>query len=209
MLVALTPPSIEVMRRRWAVIIALVVLLPALGVGGWFTWRLASMPRGPDRATASDTELRAFIIRDDFNELYQWQRRAYLRAYMDRLEDLTLQQLILRAASASGEQEAFIRNVLKVEGRDEILSPFVGVFLDKFYGEPPERRMMYLSLFARLNQGQVLQNPERFGLPPPDRFQRDMHRFMSQQPVRAQAQMGQFLIELQATRRAMGYPDPF
>ena len=197
------------MRRPWVLILSMLVLLPGLGFGAWYGWRLASMPRGPDRATASDVDLRAFIIRDDFNQLFQWQRRAYLRAYMDRLEDLTLQQLILRAASASGEQEAFLRNVLKVEGRDEILSPFVGVFLNKFYNESPERRTMYLALFARLNQGQVMQSPERFGLPPPDRFQRDMHRFMSQQPVRVQAQMGQFMLDLQATRRAMGYPDPF
>lgn len=194
--------------KRGVKIIGSVLAVALVGVGVFLFVQSQRVP-GPDVKTSTPEELRAYIVGDEFRTLSQRDKRRLLEAYVDKLKGYTFAQMLGLATRPVNEQEKFLRAALEVDGRDEIFAPLVGIFLDKFFEQPKDVRARQMMMIALANQAQVLSNPERFGLPPIDRFREDMHRFMAQQPVKTQAQMGQFLIDLQSTRQSMGFKDPF
>lgn len=197
---------------RLVLSIVALLLVGAVGFGSWYGYRLASMPAGPDRDTADEVALRAFIASDDFDRLFDWQKRAYLAAYIDRLQQKSFADLLkiaLRDMRDVEGQRDFLANVRTLDNRDDLFSGFVATVIAKYYEQPEDLRKRQMALLVMAQQGAIGRNPEQFGLPTVDQLKGEMVRVMDRQDVGVQNQMAQFVLDIRATRRAMGLADPF
>lgn len=197
--------------RRVLGILLIVLALIAVPMAGWYGYRLYSAPAGPG-AGADDEAIRDFIASDEFNRLFDFQKRKHLQAYVDRLKEKNFQQLIQAMMKNVGNRErsrAFIDNVQQVPGRDKIFSQMVGPALEKFYEQDERLRQRQMMLMAGFQQSQIAARPELFGLPSAEQFKGEMVRVFTNQPVEVQNQIAQFMLDFRETRRDMGMVDPF
>jgi hypothetical protein len=186
-----------------------VLMLALAGGGGWGAWRWWKYPKAPDVKTASLEDCLHFMSTDEFNRMFESDRKRFALASMEKMRERSFGQLLMLIAKPDPDFPNRSRNLRQLEDRGEVVAVAARVFLDKFFDEPPEKQKIYLASFALLQQGEIAQHPERFGLPPPDQFKQDFGGFLAHQPPRVQGQMGQFLRSLKQQRQAMGLKEPF
>lgn len=195
-------------RRAKIATLALLAVI-ALTVGGYAVYRHATYPATPDLATADDRALRAFMASDEFNRLTEADRERVALAYVGRLRGKSFDQLFKLMLAPDPTRKQMAANIRKMSGREKIGSAFLAMFLDKFDALAGAQRAAVLTAMAFAQQGAIATRAEAFGLPSPDKFKRDLGRFLAHQPPRVQGQTGQMLIELKQQRQALGLPDPF
>jgi hypothetical protein len=189
---------------------ALTLLALAFAAGaGWGAWRWWTYPKAPNVKTASLEDCLHFMSTNEFNRMFESDRTRFALATMEKMRERSFGQLLVLIAKPDPDFPNRARNLRQMEERGEVVAAAVRVFLDKFFDEPPAKQKVYLASFALLQQGEIAQHPERFGLPPPDRFKQDFGGFLAHQPPRVQGQMGQFLRDLKQTRQSMGLKEPF
>lgn|GEM_PF-3965636 len=187
-------------------IVAIVMCLVGIYSVKWI-----ASPSGPDLATASEMDLRKFMASDEFNKLFQWQRREYLQAYVDRQKNKSFGDLISTMMRNVGDRNGsrpFIKNLQQIEGREPIISQMADPMLDKFYAQDQAMRDRQLYMMAMFQQTAMAQRPELFGLPTAEQFKGEMVRVMSNQPSATQNKIAQFMLDIRSTRRQLNLPDP-
>lgn len=186
------------------ILAAILVTLLAWGVHRWWTY-----PQAPDVAAVDVNTAIDFMGTDAFNRMLERHRLAYALSVVDRLDQLSLTELMALMMRREANRAEIARNLRQIEGHEQIGARMFAMFLEKYYALKGAERQAALVAIALAQQGQIMQNPEQFGLPTAEQFRRDMTRFMSRQPPRVQAMCGQFLIDLKHQRDRMGLPDPF
>jgi hypothetical protein len=197
-------------RGAWpARLVATGLVLVFLLLAGRAFHRWATYPQVPDVASADLDSAISFIGTDDFNRMGNGHRLEYALAVVDRLGQASFADLAKLMFRRDENRARIASNIRGIEGHDQVGSRMFALFLEKYYDQSPAERQGALLIIAAAQQGQILRNPEAFGLPTADQFKQDFGRFVSRQPPRIQAMCGQFLIDLKQQRDSMGLRDPF
>jgi hypothetical protein len=193
------------MKWRWIILSLLAVLM----IGGAVAW--VRYPKPPDIRRMSIDDALAFMAGDGFNQLRASQRKAFAIATAEKMHEKSFGDILWMMSRPDPQRQQRFANLraLAAADREDVGAAYMRVFLDRFYVEPPLKRKVYLTTFAGLQQTEISKHPEQFGLPNADQFKNDLGRFVSHQPPKVQAQMGQFLIDLKKQRDALGLKDPF
>lgn len=197
------------LRRRVGIAAACLVACAIVGAGTWATWRWMTYPDVPDVRSAQLDQVIGFMGTDDFNRMIERHRIEYALGVVDRLRGKSFEEILLLMMKQDPRRQHIAANMRATPGNEKVTSAMLGMFFDKFYELSGPKKTLYLTTIALAQQGEIGKHPERFGLPPPNQFQGDLKGFMSRQPVRVQAQMGQFLIDLKKHRERMGLKEPF
>ena len=196
------------MHMKWKWII--LSLLAALMIAGAVAW--VRYPKPPDIRKMSIDEALSFMAGDGFKQLRTSQRKAFAIATAEKMgAQSSFGDILWMMSRPDPKRQQRFANLrgLPPADREDVGAAYMRVFLDRFYVEPALKRKIYLTTFAGLQQSEIAKHPEQFGLPSADQFRNDLGRFVSHQPPKVQAQMGQFLIDLKKQRGAMGLKDPF
>ena len=181
-----------------------LVAAAILVVGGWGIWRWATYPVKPDVAHVDVNESIAFIGTNDFNRLFESDRKKYVLAVIDRLHEKSFPELIALGTFNESHHREAAANVRSLEGREEIEGAMLRLILDKFYEQSPAVRSVYLSGLVMMDQ--AARSKGRSGaIPTPDRLRKDMAKIIGRQSPQTVARFGQFLVDVEQHRRQMGY----
>lgn len=183
-----------------------VGLILVIGMS-WGIWRWATYPDAPDPRTSDFQTMYNFVAGNDFDRMFESDRRDYVLAMAERLRDKPFEELVAMAMQRDPSRKTVAQKIRHLPDHERIAGAFLNVFLDKFYELPEAKRTVYLMTFATLQNSRLVDHPERLGLPSADRFKRDMTRFISRQSPKTQAKTGQFLIDLRRQRENLGLPD--
>ena len=194
--------------RRW-VRFTSAGLAGAVVVGAIVFWIMYPSPPDVDKVDASESL--AFIGSDEYNKMFEWHRKQFALAVVDKLRDKSFDELI--QMMMNGGRDPKMRkvgeNVRKLEDHDDIGDAVFSMLLDKFYEQPEGKRQVYLMMAVRMEQGAAGRNPERFNIPSPDRFKKDLGRFMTRQSPQVQGKTARLIGDVRKQRKTMGLPDPW
>ena len=195
--------------RLWCRATLALLAVVALAASGYGLYRYATYPAAPDAATADAATLKAFLASDDFNRLTEADKQRLALAYVDRLRGKPFPALFKMMLAPDPLRKQMAANIRRMAGREAVGAAFLSMFLDRFDALTGAERSAVLTMMALAQQGAIQTRAEAFGLPSPDKFKRDLGRFLAHQPPRVQGQMGQMLIELKQQREFLHLPEPF
>jgi hypothetical protein len=213
------------MRRTLLRVMLSIVCLGALAAGVWGVVWWARYPRVPDVGKVELTEAIDFIGSDDFNRMTESHRKRYTMAAIEKLREKQFKDLIALAMGSAGNprrrKAAENVNRLSSQGdKEELGAAALRVFLDKFYELPKNERESYLTLWALAEKAGGMGGRRRAGATQPttrpeQRFptaedvEQGWSRFISHQPPRTTAQMGQLMNDMRRKREALGVKSPW
>jgi hypothetical protein len=185
--------------------------LAGAGCALWAACAWHRYPKVPDVSAANVNDALAFVAGDDFNRMFQWHRRRFALATVDKLRQRSFDELVWMLLDPGNKEQRtrIARNIRMLSDHEDIHNKVLAIFLDKFYELPKFKQTTYLTTFALAQRVEMARHPQDFGLPDSDQFKQDMARFISKQPPRVQAQFGQFLLDLKRHRQFLGLKDPF
>ena len=204
--------------KKWIARISLAVLAILL-IGGatWGTREWIRYPKKPDISKVKVEDAIAFIGTDDFNRLYERDRKRYAMAAANRLREKSFAELVdmmVNPANSTDDRRRIAENLRKLPGNEEVTSVMMSIFLDKFYQQNETQRNVHLMMMVKLGQSagnrpEAARRMREQGLPSLERFQKDFAKFLEKQPPRVQAQVAQFMMDLRRQREIMGVAEPF
>lgn len=196
-----SPPALGNGRDRSILTPVLAVLLVfVLGVGGWGIWRWANYPTPPDAATSDAATMADFITTDDFHRLSRGDQRQYALAYVEKLGELSLAELLQRAVMPDEQRREVLRQLEEAGVKQETLTAAHGMVLDKYWSLTPEQRESFLTLLVLADPENRVQGGQRRG---EDTIRQQMSGVMQYQPPEVQGQMSRFLLDLERRRKEM------
>jgi hypothetical protein len=198
------------MRRRLLQLALIVIGAALLALAGWGGHRWWTYPKYPDVNHADLHDVWRFMASDDFRKLSRSHQQRYAMAEVERINrELKFPDIVRMLSGTQYDQRALVANLRQLPDYEAAEAAWVRVFLDKFFELDRDKRTLYLTLLASMQQSEIMKHPERFGLPSIGEFRNNVSVFFAHQPPRVQGQMGQFLRDLKKTRTAMGLKDPF
>lgn len=203
--------SRAVPKRRWRPILfttlRVTLLVSIVGGGGWLAWWWARYPKAPNLQEAPLADCTAFMGSSDFNRMTHRDRTRFALGIVDKLKDKSFADLVATGMQKDPTRKAAAENVNKLDKdeRDRIGSAFMQLFLDKFYQQSATKRTTYLmGLVLMQKTGGGSAAARKFGIPSVDEFKKRLADFITRQPAHAQAQIGQFMLDIGKEQRAMG-----
>lgn len=194
-------PASEPRRRgKLRTPVIAVLLAVVVGAGGWGVWRWATYPIPPDAATSSTEAMAGFIKTDDFHRLTHDDQRRYMLAYIDKLGELSLAELLQRAILSNEQQRTVLGEFEEAGLAGEALAAAHAMVLDKYWSLSPEQREGFLTLLVLADPDDRIQGGNRNS---PDTIRQQMAGVMQHQSPEVQGQMGQFLIDLERRRKEL------
>jgi len=181
---------------------AIVLIGAAAGACLWFTY--PKMPPVRDVDSAMN-----FMGTDDFNRLTESQRLKYAMLTLDRIKQMPYDDLLKFLGRHDDQRVRMMSNLRKVPGHEQFGAELFAMFLDRFWDQNPGKRTATLMAIAMVQQSEFGKHPERYGLPSADQIKHEMNKFVTNQPLKTQAQCSQFMLELKRQREFMGLKDPF
>ena len=212
------------MRRTLLRVILSVVCLAGLAAGVWGAVWWARYPKTPNVAKVELTEGIDFIGSDEFNRMTEAHRKRYTMAVIEKLREKQFKDLVSLMMGSAGnpKRRKAADNVNRLSSRDdkeELGAAAMRVFLDKFYELPKNERESYLTLWALAEKaGGMGRRPGGTTRPttrPEPRFptaeevEKGWSKFVSHQPPRTAAQMGQLMNDMRRKREALGVKSPW
>lgn len=187
-------------RRPWVGWLLAMLAAATIALGTWGLWRWATYPDLPDVTAASPEELADFMIDEDFSRLNRKDQRQIAMSYVDKLGELSLREIVLRAIPPDPKRRQ-IFDQLREAGLDkEVMAAMHAEFLDKYWSLSQGERQAFLSFLVLADKADQAQGGRRTV----SDVRSQMAGVMGSQPPEVQGQMGQFLLELEQTRRQMG-----
>ncbi len=175
------------------------------------SYRWHQRTRGPDPATANLNDITRFIASDQYRQMYQWQRRAYLDGLIARMNNESFATLAALIFHPTPETRAAIENVKKEPDADELSGSMLRAFLEKFYQQPKSKRDAYMLLMAASEKLDKAKRPAHIGIPARQDLaggmKLEMARMMAHQTPRGMALTAQFLLDRKQSRRLFGLTD--
>ena len=209
------------MRRTLFRVIVSVACLAALVAGVWGAVWWARYPKAPDLAKVDLAEGIDFIGTDEFNGMTEAHRKRYTMAVIEKLREKQFKDLVSLVMGNAHSRRA-AENVNRLSSRDdkeELGAAAMRVILDKFYELPKGERESYLTLWALAEKAggmgrrrggttQPTTRPEaRF--PTAEEVEKGWSKFISRQPPRTAAQVGQLMSDMRRKREALGVKSPW
>src|SRR4051812_10226231 len=189
------------MKRRLLQSSLALLTLTLLICAGWGAHRWWTYPKYPDVNKADLRDVWRFMASDDFRRLSRSHQQRYAMADIQRIRrELKFPGIIRLMTSGGYDERRLIDNLRQLPDFEGFEAAWVQCFLDEFFEVDPDKRTIYLMVVARLQQTEMAQHPERFGMPSATELKNNMSVFFARQPPRTQGQMGRFLRDLRQTR---------
>jgi hypothetical protein len=210
------------MRRNPVRVILAIVCVTALGAGVWGLAWWARYPKVPNLAKVQLTEGIDFIGSDEFNRMTEAHRKRYTMAVIEKLREKPFKDLVSLMMGSAGnpKRRKAAENVNRLSSRDDkeaLGAAAMRVFLDKFYELPKGERESYLTLWALAEKaggmgrrpGGTTRPTTQPHFPTAEEVEKGWSRFISHQPPRTAAQMGQLMNDMRRKREALGVKSPW
>jgi hypothetical protein len=192
------------MKRRGFIIVSVLVLTVAGAVAAYWYTRQAPLPAMKDVHAGMD-----FMASDAYTRMSDQQRLGYAMKVVDGLRSLSYDEYLAVISRHDERQMRMYQNLRATPGHDKVSAAIFALFLDRFWEQNPGKRAATLTAIALIQQSEFGKHPERYGLPTHQQIKSEMNKFVTNQPVRTQAQCAQFMVELKRQREMMGLKDPF
>ena len=214
------------MRRTLLRVTLSVLCLGTLAAGVWGVVWWARYPSVPDVRKVGLTEAVDFIGSDEFNRMSEAHRKRYAMSVIEKLREMQFKELVSLAMGSAGNprRRKAAENVNRLSSRDdkeELGAAAMRVFLDKFYELPKNEREGYLTMWALAEKAGGMGRGRRSGgatrpttrpgprVPTAEEVEKGWSRFVSHQPPRTAAQMGQLMSDMRRKREALGVKSPW
>ena len=213
-------------RRTILRVVLSVVCLGALAAGVWGVVWWVRYPKAPDVAKVELTQALDFMGSDDFNRLSEAHRKRYAMQVIEKLREKPFKDLLALAMGSAGNprRRKAAENVNRLSSRDDkeaLGAAALRVFLDKFYELSKNERENYLTLWALAEKAGGMGGGRRAGgttrpttrpeprFPTAEEVEKGWSRFISHQPPKTAAQMGQLMNDMRRKREALGVKSPW
>lgn len=198
-----------VRRKRTTALRALgYTLLLAIAVsGGWVLVWWIRYPHAPNVKEAPLADCEAFMGSNDFNGMTHRDRLRFGLGVVDKLRDKSFAELIAYSIQKDPARKAASDNMGKLDKdeRDRYMGAFMQLFLTKFYEQPAAKRTAFLFAAIMMQKaGGADAAAKNMGIPNIDAFKAALAQFITSQPAHAQAQMGQFMLDISKEQRLLG-----